>query len=163
MIVKFAGYGFNKSHSTAYGADRLSDRVISRRTIPAEFMAALLSCGMESTERISEHSDDARRMKLAILPPSVNLSDVEFSVITSRWRSRDCWPNSNPNGKTPAKEGESARSHPAPAEIKGRIAFGLGAVRGVGEACMRCIVAERTANGDTRTFSTSLNASIPKS
>src|SRR4029079_7524260 len=81
LIEKFAGYGFNKSHSTAYGAIAYQTAYLKAH-YPAEFMAALLSCGMESTERISEHSDDARRMKLAILPPNVNLSDVEFSVIT---------------------------------------------------------------------------------
>ncbi len=42
----------------------------------------------------------------------------------------------------------------APEEIKGRIAFGLGAVRGVGAACMEAIVAERTANGHFKAFTT---------
>ncbi|WP_228030473.1 helix-hairpin-helix domain-containing protein [Gimesia benthica] len=43
-------------------------------------MAALLSCGMESHERINEHVDDCRRMKIEVLPPDINRSDVEFSV-----------------------------------------------------------------------------------
>ena len=44
-------------------------------------MASLLSCGMEKSERISEHVDDARRMGIKVLPPDVNCSDVEFSVV----------------------------------------------------------------------------------
>ena len=80
LIEKFAGYGFNKSHSTAYGAVAYQTAYMKTH-YPREFMAALLSCGMESSERISEHVDDARRMGIKILPPDVNLSDVEFTVL----------------------------------------------------------------------------------
>ncbi len=44
-------------------------------------MAALLSCGMEDSDRIAEHVDDCRRMKVPVLPPDVNRSDVMFDVI----------------------------------------------------------------------------------
>ena len=80
LIEKFAGYGFNKSHSTAYGAIAYQTAYLKAH-YPQEFMAALLSCGMESSDRISEHVDDCRRMKIEILPPDVNQSDVEFSVL----------------------------------------------------------------------------------
>ncbi|MEX2287811.1 MAG: DNA polymerase III subunit alpha [Planctomycetaceae bacterium] len=80
LIEKFAGYGFNKSHSTAYGAVAYQTAYLKAH-YPREFMAALLSCGMESTDRISEHVDDCRRMKIPILPPDINQSDVEFSVV----------------------------------------------------------------------------------
>jgi DNA polymerase III subunit alpha len=147
LIEKFAGYGFNKSHSTAYGAIAYQTAYLKAH-YPAEFMAALLSCGMESTERISEHSDDARRMKLAVLPPSVNLSDVEFSVITQD-KAELLAQLESANGKTPSKKKAKAAQamQLAPEEIKGRIAFGLGAVRGVGAACMAVIVLERNENG----------------
>lgn len=80
LIEKFAGYGFNKSHSTAYGAIAYQTAYLKAH-YPQEFMAALLSCGMESSERISEHVEDCRRMKIDVLPPDVNQADVEFSVI----------------------------------------------------------------------------------
>ena len=80
MIEKFAGYGFNKSHSTAYGAIAYQTAYL-KANFPAEFMAALLSCGMENSDRITEHVDDARRMGIQVLPPDVNRSDVEFSVV----------------------------------------------------------------------------------
>jgi DNA polymerase-3 subunit alpha len=79
MIEKFAGYGFNKSHSTAYAAIAYQTAYLKAH-FPYEFMAALLSCGMESSERISEQIDDCRRMHIEILPPDVNGSDVEFGV-----------------------------------------------------------------------------------
>src|SRR5690606_14981675 len=80
LIEKFAGYGFNKSHSTAYGAIAYQTAYLKAH-YPHEFMAALLSCGMESSDRIAEHTDDCRRMGIPVLPPDVNRSDVEFTVI----------------------------------------------------------------------------------
>jgi len=80
MIEKFAGYGFNKSHSTAYAAIAYQTAYFKAH-YPAEFMAALLSCLMDKSDRIAEHVDDARRMHIHIRPPDVNSSDVEFSVV----------------------------------------------------------------------------------
>ena len=80
LIKKFAGYGFNKSHSTAYGAVSYQTAYLKAH-YPAEFMAALLTCGMEDSERISEHTDDARRMKIKIVPPDINTSEAEFAVV----------------------------------------------------------------------------------
>jgi DNA polymerase-3 subunit alpha len=79
LIEKFAGYGFNKSHSTAYAAIAYQTAYL-KANYPIEFMAALLSCGMEDTTRIAEHVDDCRRMKISILPPDVNRSQVRFAV-----------------------------------------------------------------------------------
>jgi len=79
MIEKFAGYGFNKSHSTAYGAIAYQTAYLKAH-YPLEFMAALLSCGMESSDRIAEHVDDCRRMNIEVQPPDVNSSEVEFGV-----------------------------------------------------------------------------------
>lgn len=80
LIKKFAGYGFNKSHSTAYGAVSYQTAYLKAH-YPAEFMAALLTCGMEDSDRISEHTDDARRMGISIVPPDINTSDTEFKVV----------------------------------------------------------------------------------
>ena len=79
LIEKFAGYGFNKSHSTAYAAIAYQTAYLKAH-YPVEFMAALLSCGMEDTDRICEHVDDCRRQKIKVLPPDVNRSEVEFGV-----------------------------------------------------------------------------------
>ncbi|MEZ6064402.1 MAG: DNA polymerase III subunit alpha [Planctomycetaceae bacterium] len=143
LIEHFAGYGFNKSHSTAYGAIAYQTAYLKAH-YREEFMAALLSCGMESSERISEHTDDARRMGIEILPPDVNTSDVEFSVVvedeatTKARRSK-----AKKNGK-PTRESRHTSDGAEPARA---IAFGLGAVKGVGEAVVQAIVDERNANG----------------
>lgn len=83
LIKKFAGYGFNKSHSTAYGAVSYQTAYLKAH-YPAEFMAALLTCGMEDSDRIAEHTDDARRMGISIVPPDINTSDTEFMVVDDK-------------------------------------------------------------------------------
>jgi DNA polymerase-3 subunit alpha len=83
LIEKFAGYGFNKSHSTAYAAIAYQTAYLKAH-YPVEFMAALLTCGMEDTDRICEHVDDCRRMKIRVLPPDINQSLVEFGVAGDR-------------------------------------------------------------------------------
>ncbi|WP_050986147.1 DNA polymerase III subunit alpha [Schlesneria paludicola] len=110
MIEKFAGYGFNKSHSTAYGAVAYQTAYLKAH-YPQEFMAALLSCELGETEKLVEHVDDCRRMGIAILPPDINVGDVEFSVLGDK------------------------------------LTFGLGAIKGVGEAAIGAIIAERDKNG----------------
>ena len=126
LIEKFAGYGFNKSHSTAYGAIAYQTAYLKAH-YPEEFMAALLSCGMESSDRMSEHTDDCRRMGIEILPPDVNRSDVEFSVIV--------------------EDSQGDKGQEASENVTRKLAFGLGAIKGVGEAAMRVMVAERNENG----------------
>ena len=80
LLAKFAEYGFNKSHSAAYG-------VLSYQTAflkchyPAEFMAALMATEMDDTDKMSQYISDARKRGLEILPPDVNESKKTFSVI----------------------------------------------------------------------------------
>ncbi len=82
LIVHFAGYGFNKSHSAAYA-------VISFRTaylkanFPVEFMTALLSSEKDNTDKVVLYIDEAKRMGLKVLPPDVNESFPQFTVVGS--------------------------------------------------------------------------------
>ena len=82
LIEKFAGYGFNKSHSAAYAL--LSYQTAWLKTYyPTEFMAASLSADMEHTEKIFVLVTESKRMGLKILPPDVNESDFAFKVEAS--------------------------------------------------------------------------------
>jgi len=77
LLEKFAGYGFNKSHSAAYG-------VISYHTAylkahyPVEFMAGLLSNEINNTDKISVFVGECKRMGIPILPPDINKSALKF-------------------------------------------------------------------------------------
>ncbi len=84
MIEKFAGYGFNKSHSTAYALIAYMTAYLKAH-YPVEFMAALLSCDIpgrnfKSKDAMVEHLEDCRRMNIEVVPPDVNDCDPEFKV-----------------------------------------------------------------------------------
>ena len=84
MIEKFAGYGFNKSHSTAYALIAYMTAYLKAH-YPVEFMAALLSCDIsgrnfKSKDSLVEHIEDCRRMNIEVVPPDVNRGDPEFKV-----------------------------------------------------------------------------------
>ncbi len=84
LIEKFAGYGFNKSHSTAYALVAYMTAYLKAH-YPVEFMAALLSSDMSNrnfTRKDStvEHLEDCQRMKIEVLPPDVNRSFADYAV-----------------------------------------------------------------------------------
>ncbi|BAH83055.1 DNA polymerase III subunit alpha [Candidatus Ishikawella capsulata] len=79
MLEKFAGYGFNKSHSTAYAL--ISYQTLWLKThYPAQFMAAVLTAYMDNTNKIVSLIDECRMMGLTILPPDINVSLYTFYV-----------------------------------------------------------------------------------
>lgn len=79
LVEKFAGYGFNKSHSAAYA-------LVSYQTLwlkvhyPAEFMAAVMSADMDNTDKIVTLVDECENMGLTILPPDLNTGRYKFTV-----------------------------------------------------------------------------------
>ncbi len=84
LIIKFAGYGFNKSHSTAYALIAYQTAYLKAH-YPVEFMAALLTGDIPgrnftTKDSLVEHLEDCDRMNIEVVPPDVNTSEVEFSV-----------------------------------------------------------------------------------
>ncbi|CRK85803.1 DNA polymerase III subunit alpha [Candidatus Providencia siddallii] len=79
LVEKFAGYGFNKSHSAAYAL--ISYQTIWLKThYPAEFMAALMTADIDNTDKIIILIDECLRIGLKILPPDINNGFYNFSV-----------------------------------------------------------------------------------
>jgi DNA polymerase-3 subunit alpha len=126
LLEKFAGYGFNKSHSAAYG-------VISYQTAflkahyPVEFMAGLLSNEINNTEKISVFVGECKRMGISILPPDINKSGLKLTPETSE-------------GPQPA----DSRGAPTLNAIR----YGLAAIKNVGEAAMALAIRERDQRGE---------------
>ena len=114
LMEKFAGYGFNKSHSAAYGVVAYHTAWLKAH-YPSEFMAAVLTSEMHDTDTIVYLIDDCRSLGLSIAPPSVNASDFAFRA-------------------------EDPRS----------IVYGLGAIKGVGEAAMESVMQARQSGGPFR-------------
>lgn len=111
LVEKFAGYGFNKSHSAAYA-------LVSYQTLwlkvhyPAEFMAAVMSADMDNTDKIVTLVDECERMGIEILPPDLNAGKYKFTV-----------------------------------DSEGRIVYGIGAIKGVGEGPIEAIIEARESQG----------------
>ena len=111
LVEKFAGYGFNKSHSAAYA-------LVSYQTLwlkvhyPAEFMAAVMSADMDNTDKIVTLVDECERMDIEILPPDLNAGKYKFTV-----------------------------------DSEGRIVYGIGAIKGVGEGPIEAIIEARETQG----------------
>ncbi|MCK4833195.1 MAG: DNA polymerase III subunit alpha, partial [Gammaproteobacteria bacterium] len=112
LMEKFAGYGFNKSHSAAYALLSYQTAWLKAH-YPAEFMAAVLSADMDNTDKVVGLIEDCSEQGVKVLPPDINQSIYQFSV---------------PDEKS--------------------ILYGLGALKGVGEAALDGIIAERDENGE---------------
>jgi DNA polymerase-3 subunit alpha len=128
LILKFGGYGFNKSHSTRYA-------IIAFQTAymkvyhPVEYMSALLTFEIGSTDKVVEYIEECRRMNLPVLPPDISMSDKDFTPVYA------VQPGSGKRKKSEAK-------------VEGVIRFGLAAVRGVGEKAVEAIAATRRETGE---------------
>ncbi len=107
-IEKFARYGFNKAHSTAYALITYWTAYL-KANYPTEYMAALLTSVADNTEKIAEYVQECRELGIAVLPPEINESDLYFTA------------------------------------HDGRIRFGLGAIKNVGETAVQAILEARGA------------------
>ncbi|MCR2064977.1 DNA polymerase III subunit alpha [Campylobacter helveticus] len=80
LIVKFAGYGFNKSHSAAYGLITFQTAYL-KTYYPSEFMAALLTSEENKVEKVAVYIEEMKKMNIKLLPPNINKAISEFSAI----------------------------------------------------------------------------------
>jgi len=85
QMAKFAEYGFNKSHSAAYALIAYQTAYLKAH-YPVEFMAALLSCDMDSTDKVLKNISDCREQGVEVLPPDINRSGHSFTVVDSSIR-----------------------------------------------------------------------------
>lgn len=112
LMEKFAGYGFNKSHSAAYALIAYQTAWLKAH-YPAEFMAAVLSADMDNTDKVVAFLDEAANMKLKVNSPDINQGVYAFKV-----------------------------------NSQGEINYGLGAIKGAGEAVIEEAVKERQLGGE---------------
>ncbi len=195
LMEKFAAYGFNKSHSAAYGLLTVQTAWLKAH-YPVEFMAALISTEASNTDKVVVHVAEARANGIEVLPPDVNESGKAFGAFPPAGQARPSTPaaandaaayaqgeregkdsvregkdsvregkDSVREGKDSVREGrdsvregkDSVRPERSDAEggvkskggpgSKGRIRFGLGAVRGVGDSAVQAILEARKDGG----------------
>ncbi len=128
LIERFAGYGFNKAHSTSY-AMIAYQTAFMKAHYPVEFMAALLtaestgSSGPVKDEKLALAVEECRRMKIVVLPPDINKSKAGFTIEDEL---------ASLNGKA--------------------IRFGLSAIKNVGEAAIKAILGAREIGGEFKSL-----------
>lgn len=114
LIEPFSGYGFNKSHAASYGIVAYQTAYM-KANYPVEFMNALLTAESNDADKVSAGINECRRMKIKVLAPDINESQVGFSI---------------------AKDKDS---------LEGRaIRFGLSAIKNVGNAAIQAILEARS-------------------
>jgi len=82
LIMRFANYGFNKAHSAAYALVAYRTAYLKAH-FPVEFMASLLTSVMGNSDKVAFYVSEARRMGISVLPPDVNESQADFTVVGS--------------------------------------------------------------------------------
>ena len=121
LMEKFAGYGFNKSHAAAYALLAYHTAWLKVHDL-AEFTAANMSVALDDTDKLKIFHDDAKALGVVFEPPDVNAGGYRFEPIT-------------PDAATKQK-GE-----------RGRVRYGLGAIKGTGQGAIEAIVAARNETG----------------
>ena len=111
LIEKFAGYGFNRSHSAAYALIAYQTAWLKAH-YPSAFMAAVLSADMDKTDKVVTMIAECRDMKLTILPPDINRCEYHFVPMDNT-----------------------------------TILYGLGAIKGLGQAAIDAILQDRNEHG----------------
>jgi DNA polymerase III subunit alpha len=152
ILNKFAGYGFNKSHSAAYAIISYQTGYL-KANYPVQFMAAVLSSELGNAEKASHFIDEAMAMNIPVLGPDVNESREMFTPV---FRAKDEKHAPDPGRGTPQatplpREDCSPPVEPAP-HGGGAIRFGLAGIKGVGEQAAERILEERAAGGPFRDF-----------
>ena len=133
----FAGYGFNKSHAAAYGLVTYQTAYLKAH-YPVEFVCATLTADKEKTDKVVRTVAEARELGITVLPPDMNDSAIDFTVVYD-----------------PAS-GVKARAVDRPVSSRGKlrdpagpqIRFGLGGVKGIGQAALEAIFEARDKRAD---------------
>lgn len=134
LILKFAGYGFNKSHSTGYAIIAYQTAYL-KTFFPNQYMAALLSfeskaqkvehwvAYLEDCKRtpFPDHCEKKPHVGVRVSPPDINLSDADFTVVFAPNEPRD--------------------------SLHGHVRFGIGAIKGVSTSAINAIIRERKESG----------------
>ena len=129
LLEKFAQYGFNKSHSAAYGVVTYRTAYL-KANFPVEFMAGVLSYEISNPDKIANFVSECFEMGIKVLPPDMNKSLLKFAPEFVA----ELLPLDSP---------ERGREFPLPNAIR----YGLSAVKNVGEGAMEAAIAEREKNG----------------
>ncbi len=138
LIEPFAAYGFNKAHAASYGRVAYQTAYM-KANFPAIYMSAVLTADSGDVEKIGEFMTDCRKIGIPVLPPSVNESYSDFTVVKTK--------------------GASVHST---GDDRDKIRFGLTTIKNFGEEIARVIIEERKKNGKFTSLSNFLERIVDR-
>jgi DNA polymerase-3 subunit alpha len=138
LMAYFAGYGFNKSHSAAYALITYQTAYLKTH-YPVEFTCATLTADKEKIDKVVRTVAEARTMGITVLPPDVNESEIDFTVV---YNPDDAENVARLRHKPVCYDGE-VHDPMGP-----KVRFGLGAIKGVGTAALDAILEARKADSE---------------
>jgi len=141
LMEHFAAYGFNKSHSAAYALLTYQTAFLKAH-FPVEFVCATLSADKDKTEKVVRTVSEGRGMGITVLPPDVNESEIDFTVVYDERPSDDAALRAK--GSEPVAHKGRVRDPWGP-----KIRFGLGGVRGIGTAALEAVFEARAGDEET--------------
>ncbi len=131
LIEPFAGYAFNKAHAVCY-AHVAYQTAYLKANYPVEYMAALMAVFKDKTDKVAAFIDECQTMGIRVLPPDINRSQAGFTIEPL---------------EEPGERASHGRRRAQASTYDHAIRFGLGAIKGVGEAAVEAILREREMNG----------------
>jgi len=137
LVDHFAGYGFNKSHSAAYALITYQTAYLKAH-YPVEFICATLTADKDKIDKVVRTVAEARAMGITVLPPDVNESAIDFTVVYDppATGNADVVPRRHPD--KPVSMGGVLRD-----DMRPKIRFGLGGVKGIGSSALEAIFEAR--------------------
>jgi DNA polymerase-3 subunit alpha len=148
LIDKFAGYGFNKSHSAAYGLITYQTAYL-KHYYPECFMCALMTCDKDKSENVVKFIAEAKAMGITVLSPDVNESASDFNVVAREVVVATPAPEPEPTKRKSTAKGKGKGLERSQSQTRQELAirFGMGAVRNVGGNAVESILAARSQDG----------------
>lgn len=137
-IEPFAAYGFNKAHSVSYGRIAYITAYLKAHH-PEIYLSAVLTSESGETDKVAETIAECKRMEIPVLPPDVNESFSQFTVVKDENRSKNSSISTSTNPEDP--------SHAY------RIRFGLVTIKNFGQGISTAIIEERKKNGKYKSLS----------
>jgi DNA polymerase-3 subunit alpha len=145
LIEPFAAYGFNKAHAASYGKVAYQTAYM-KANYPEIYMSAVLSAESGDTDMIAEIVNECKRMGIPVLPPDVNESYSQFTVIKDENAAPLGREQSPEEAKAERRRAVAARSGAADA-LHYRIRFGLVTIKNFGQGVSTAIITERKRGG----------------
>lgn len=151
LVAKFAGYGFNKSHAAAYAVIAYQTAYL-KANYTVEFLAASMTYEMVSTDKLSQFAAEAKKFGIALLPPDINSSQVEFAVeaIMLSPTGEKLVGGHHLQGADSGRTVGARTLQPFPEGGGTAIRYALAAIKNVGAAAMALVIDEREKHGPYR-------------